>query len=86
MIQIGSFVKSNQGRDKDNIYIVQEISAKNVKLVDGNGKTLNNPKTKNIKHVDDMNEVCEKISSKFKTNQKVFDAEIYSAIRKFKTK
>jgi hypothetical protein len=25
-----------------------------------------------------------KISNKFKTNQKVFDAEIYSAIKKFK--
>lgn len=86
MIQIGSFVKSNQGRDKDNIYIVKGIFAKNVQLVDGNGKTLNNPKTKNIKHIDDLKVVCEKIANKFLANQKVFDAEIYSAIRKFKTK
>ena len=85
MIKIGSFVKSNQGRDKDNIYIVKGIYARNVQLVDGNGKTIDKPKTKNIKHIDDMFEVNEKIAEKFKTNQKVFDAEIYSAIKKFKT-
>ena len=84
MIKIGSFVMSNQGRDKDNIYIVKNILLKNVQLVDGNGKTLDKPKTKNIKHVNDLNEICEKIANKFKTNQKVFDAEIYSAIKKFK--
>ena len=86
MIKIGSFVMSNQGRDKNNIYIVKNILLKNVQLVDGNGKTLNNPKTKNIKHVVDLHEICEKIAFKFKTNKKVFDAEIYSAIKKFKEK
>lgn len=86
MINIGSFVRSNQGRDKDNIYLVKEILIGSVQLVDGNGKTLDKPKTKNIKHIDDLNEVCEKIASKFKTHQKVFDAEVYSAIKKFKTK
>ena len=86
MIEIGSFVRSKQGRDKDNIYIVKGILLKSVILVDGNGKILDKPKTKNIKHIEDMNEVAEKIAEKFKTNQKVFDAEIYSAINKFKTK
>ena len=86
MINIGSFVRSKQGRDKDNIYIVKGILLKSVILVDGNGKILDKPKTKNIKHIEDMNEVAEKIAEKFKTNQKVFDAEVYSAINKFKTK
>lgn len=86
MIKIGSFVMSNQGRDKNNIYIVKNILLKNVQLVDGNGKTLDNPKTKNIKHIVDLNEICEKIAIKFNTNKKVFDAEIYSAIKKFKEK
>ena len=86
MIEIGSFVRSKQGRDKDNIYIVKGILLKSVILVDGNGKILDKPKTKNIKHIEDMNEVAEKIAEKFKTNQKVFDAEVYSAINKFKTK
>ena len=86
MIEIGSFVRSKQGRDKDNIYIVKGILPKGVILVDGNGKILDKPKTKNIKHVEDLQEVATKIAEKFKTNQKVFDAEIYSAINKFKTK
>ena len=84
MIKIGSFVRSNKGRDKDNIYIVKGIFERNIQLVDGNGKTIDKPKTKNIKHVVDLNEVCEKIANKFKDNQKVFDAEVYSAIKKFK--
>ena len=86
MIEIGSFVRSKQGRDKDNIYIVKGILLKSVLLVDGNAKTLQKPKTKNIKHIEDLNIVATKIAEKFKTNQKVFDAEIYSAINKFKTK
>ena len=86
MIEIGSFVRSKQGRDKDNIYIVKGILLKSVVVVDGNGKTLEKPKTKNKKHIEDLKEVAVKIAEKFKTNQKVFDAEIYSAINKFKTK
>ena len=45
-IKIGSFVKSKQGRDKDNIYIVKEIFKDSAVLVDGYGKKLANPKTK----------------------------------------
>ena len=84
MIEIGSFVRSNQGRDFGNIYIVKNVLLGSVQVVDGNGKTLDKPKTKNVKHLDDLNVVSEKIANKFKTNQKVFDAEVYSAIRKFK--
>ena len=84
MIQIGSFVKSKQGRDKDNIYIVKRVFDDRAELVDGNGKTLEKPKIKNKKHLIDLNKICEKIAIKFKANTKVFDAEVYSAIKKFK--
>ena len=86
MIEIGSYVRSKQGRDKDNIYIVKGILLKSVLLVDGNAKTLQKTKTKNIKHIEDLNIVASKVAEKFKSNQKVFDAEVYSAINKFKTK
>lgn len=83
-LKIGSFVKSNKGRDKDNIYIVLEIFEKSVALVDGNGKTLDKPKIKNIKHIEVLDAVAEKIAEKFINHTKVFDAEIYSAIKKYK--
>ena len=86
MIQIGSFVKSKQGRDKDNIYIVKSVFDDRAELVDGNGKTLEKPKIKNKKHIEDLKEVCEKLATKFKKSANVFDAEVYSAIKKFKNK
>ena len=84
MIEIGLFVRSKKGRDKDNIYIVKSINKKNVELVDGNTKTLKKPKIKNIKHIESLNVVCEKLATKFNNNINIYDAEVYSAIRKFK--
>ena len=85
-LKIGSFVMSKQGRDKNNIYIVKEIFDKTVTLVDGNGKTLEKPKTKNKKHIEVLNECADKIAEKFVQNSKVFDAEVYSVIKKFKSR
>lgn len=83
-LKIGSFVKSTMGRDKDNIYIVFEIFEKSVALVDGNGKTLDKPKIKNTKHIEVLEGSADKIAEKFINHTKVFDAEVYSAIKKFK--
>ena len=83
-IQIGSFVKSKQGRDKDNIYIVKEIFESSAILVDGYGKKFANPKTKNLKHVKYVGIDNEIIAEKFLSNKKVFDEEVYSAIKKIK--
>lgn len=83
-LKLGSFVKSVKGRDENNIYIVKEISKDRVVLVDGAGKMLAKPKTKNIKHIEVLGFEPSKIGEKFATGQKVFDAEVYSAIRKIK--
>lgn len=83
-LKIGSFVKSTMGRDKGNIYIVMEVFEKSVALVDGNGKTLDKPKIKNTKHIELFDGIAEKIAEKFVNHTKVFDAEVYSAIKKFK--
>lgn len=83
-LKIGSFVKSKKGRDTNNIYIVKEILKDRVILVDGAGKTLANPKSKNIKHLDILDTAPSAIGNKFENGQKVFDAEVYSAIKKIK--
>ena len=84
VVKIGSFVKSKQGRDKDNIYIVKRIFDKKLELVDGAERKLSNPKTKNTKHIEVLDGFAEKIAEKFVQEKNVFDAEVYSAIRKFK--
>ncbi len=83
-VKIGSFVKSKQGRDKENIYIVKKVFDKKLELVDGAGKILSKPKIKNIKHIELLDGYAEKIAEKFISGKNVFDAEVYSAIRKFK--
>ena len=84
MIEVGLFVKSKQGRDNGNVYIVKSVQNKKVCLVDGNFKTIEKPKVKNIKHIESLGEVCEKLAKKFKENINVYNAEVYSAIKKFK--
>ena len=42
------------------------------------------PKTKNTKHIEVLDGFAEKIAEKFVQEKNVFDAEVYSAIRKFK--
>ena len=55
-----------------------------VQLVDGSGKTLEKPKIKNLKHIEVLNGCADIVAEKFVQNKKVFDAEVYSVIKKFK--
>lgn len=83
-IKVGSVVLSIAGRDKSNYFLVYEIVKPNmVKLVDGKKHKLNNMKTKNIKHVRNTGEVIENLANKIENSQKIYNAEIYSALRKY---
>ena len=84
IVKVGSFVRSTKGRDKENIYIVKKIFDKKLELVDGNGKTFEKPKIKNMKHVEILGCEADKIAVKLEQNLKVFDEEVYSAIKKYK--
>ena len=82
-IEIGSYVLSTKGRDCNQVSIVYNIIENDyVLLIDGKGKKLLKPKKKNIKHLKSLGVVNCKIAEKIKTGKKIFDAEIYSAIRK----
>ena len=81
-LTVGSLVVSTAGRDKDRIYLVSQIIDENfVLLVDGNFKLLANPKKKRIKHLNISNEVIVSIKEKLAENKKVFDSEVFSAIK-----
>lgn len=54
---VGQFCISKSGRDKGNIYIVYKIvNEDSVLLVNGKNKTINNPKKKNVKHLQKINQ------------------------------
>lgn len=82
-IRVGSIVRSIAGRDVGKIYLVKKIIDKNfIELVDGRSKTLQNPKRKRIKHIENTLLINEAIGSKIIDGYKVFDSEIYSALNK----
>ena len=59
---IGKVVLSSKGKDKDQIYVVTNvIDDKYISLSDGNAKTVQMPKKKNLKHVKFLNDVDDEI-------------------------
>lgn len=81
---IGGICKSTQGRDKGRHYIISEVTADGaVLVVDGNFKKLASPKKKNLKHIELLPESAETIGAKLVRGDKVFDSEIYSALKSF---
>ena len=58
-LEIGQIVRSNSGRDKNRLFIVIGLSDNGyVYIADGKYKTVQNPKRKNTKHLDDMKRVA----------------------------
>ena len=81
--EIGSYVLSTKGRDCNQVSIIYKILDNDyVLLVDGKGKKILKPKKKNKKHLINTGVVNCKLAEKINTGMKIFDAEIYSAIRK----
>ena len=82
-VTVGNVVISTAGRDKGQIYIVKEVVKDYVMLINGKGKTLLNPKKKNIKHIHNTYNQIESIKDKLLKKQKLLDNDINSAISKF---
>lgn len=81
---LGGICKSTQGRDKDRYYLIVGICGEGaVLLSDGNFKKLASPKKKNLKHVQLLPEAVESIGLKLADGSKVYDTEIYSALKNY---
>lgn len=58
MFKQGQLVKSVQGRDKDNYFLIYKILSQSfVLVVDGRLHMLDKPKKKNIKHLKKINKI-----------------------------
>lgn len=51
---VGCFARSKTGRDAGKCYVIIDSNNEYVYLVDGNIRTLDHPKKKNIKHIDKL--------------------------------
>lgn len=81
---VGGICESLQGRDKNRFYIISAVNPDgSVMVVDGNFKKFAAPKKKNPKHLRLLPEFAEAIGEKLKNGDKVFDSEVYSALKSY---
>lgn len=83
-VEVGSVVFSRAGRDKGIFFLVVEVvDDVYVRLADGDVRRLEKPKLKKIKHLKNTGDVLANIAEKLKQGAKVYDAEIFSALRRY---
>ena len=83
-ITVGSVVYSRAGRDEGRYYVVCEITDDSyVMIADGSVRKLAKPKKKKVKHLKNTGDVLEGIAQKLIMGTKIYDAEIFSALRKY---
>ncbi len=81
---VGGICQSIQGRDKSRYYLIVELNDDGtVSVSDGNFKKLAEPKKKNLKHLNLLPEFSESIATKLADGSKVYDTEIFSALKKY---
>lgn len=81
---VGEIVQSMQGRDKENLYLIYRITCDKIYLVNGDNKLITSPKVKNPNHIVSKNMIVESLRDKILQGKTIFDAEVYSILKKFK--
>ncbi|WP_227764152.1 KOW domain-containing RNA-binding protein [Zhaonella formicivorans] len=80
-LRLGQLVHSTAGRDKDRVFLIVALSGDSFAyLADGDLRKINNPKKKNIKHLQATKLVADTIADKLKNGEAVNNAEIRKAI------
>ncbi|NPV74430.1 MAG: RNA-binding protein [Pelotomaculum sp.] len=82
MIQIGHLVCSVQGRDSGRFYLVVGIEGESRVLVaDGEGRKVENPKRKNIKHLKIYGTVAGLVADKARNGRKITNADVRKELK-----
>jgi ribosomal protein L14E/L6E/L27E len=83
-IEIGQYVRSKAGRDKNHVFIVLEIlDAEYVLLIDGDVRRIEKPKKKKIKHLFVFDQVSDVVRDKIRNDKKLTNLMIRKEIEKF---
>ena len=81
---VGGVCKSTQVRDAGKYYIIKEVLPNGYVLAaDGDCKKLAAPKKKSVKHLHLLPEKADAIAEKLLSGARVFDSEVYSALKKY---
>ncbi len=85
-VEVGRIAVSTAGRDKRRYFVIIDIvDAQYVYIADGDLRKKDRPKKKKLRHLRLCPEVLDTIAAKLKDGTKVFDAEIRSALRAYKS-
>ncbi len=79
----GGIVKSVQGRDKGELYVICGIDGNTLLLADGVKRTLQSPKRKNVKHVVLLNKTAMEYGVAYPWD-KSFDCKAAYALKQIK--
>ncbi len=80
--EIGRVCMARSGRDAGRLFVIVGILDESYVLIaDGVTRKLAKPKKKKIKHLDAKPLVLQSIKDKLEQDQKVFDAQLHSALR-----
>ncbi len=83
-IQIGQYVRSKAGRDKNHIFLVLDIiDHEYVLLVDGDSRRIEKPKKKKIKHLYEYKQISDVVREKKTDDKKLTNLMIRKEIEKF---
>jgi len=81
--QVGQFIRSKAGRDKDRIFIIiDKIDENYLLLVDGDLRKVESPKRKKIKHIASVDLASDDIKAKLLDGKKVTNLMIRREIEK----
>ena len=78
-LQKGQLVKSRQGRDKDQYYLVVGREGDSLFVADGRKRGITNPKKKNLRHLQKSNRIAADLIAKAEGRQ-LRNEEIRAAI------
>ena len=77
------FAYSKAGHDKGHIYLVIAVEGDRVSLCDGDKRPLDNPKIKNIKHIQPVRDIPEEFRQMCRQNDNFYNEGIKRALKVF---
>lgn len=78
---VGDLVKSLKGRDEGMAFLVINVNGHKAEIVNGKQRTIQNPKTKNVKHLFKLQvESLEKLATEIQSGKLIANKRVYKAI------
>lgn len=81
--EIGSFVKSLAGHDKDKVYVIMEQDSEYIYLSDGTIRSVSKFKRKKRKHVQWIDHKDENLVRKFLKEEPIRDEDVKRAVKSY---